>query len=319
LKDAPLSLRISVTDRCQLRCVYCMPPGGVPKTGHDAVLSFEEIVRFVRTVRSHFELTKVRITGGDPLARSGIVDLVAMLAAEGVGDLALTTNGQRLAETAGDLKRAGLRRVNVSLDSLDDSTFAALTRGGRPHPTLEGIQAAVRAGLTPVKLNTVVLRGLNDAEVVDVARFGLEAGCEVRFLELMPIGCAGRMFDERFVPTSEVRARIEGQFTLSPLTHRTGASSRDAWASDAGGRSGVIGFVSATTQPFCAGCTRLRLTSTGRLVACLARGDGPDVRRFLSGGPASDRALQEIVAAEVAGKRARAEFETAHSMAATGG
>jgi len=315
----PLSLRISVTDRCQLRCVYCMPPTGVPKAHHDDILTFEEIVRFVRALRSRFRLDKVRITGGEPLIRPGIVDLVAMLAAEGIDDLALTTNGQQLAEMAGDLKRAGLRRVNISLDSLDEGSFAALTRGGRLHSTLNGIEAAVRAGLTPVKLNTVVLRDYNDTVVADIARFGLAAGCQVRFLELMPIGCAADAPD-LFVPVDEVRSRLEPHFSLEPLAHERSSSSRNFRASDAYGRRGTIGFIPSRTEPFCEGCRRIRLTSTGRIVSCLALGEGPNVQALLGrSDPAAGRELADIVATELAGKCARTAFRTHRPMAAVGG
>ncbi len=316
----PLSLRVSVTDRCQLRCVYCMPEGGVPKLRRDEVLSFEEIVRFVGAVRWRFEVSKVRITGGEPLQRPGIVELVGMLAREGIRDLALTTNAQRLAEMAAELKRAGLRRVNVSLDSLDDATFRALTRGGRLRRTLEGIEAALRHGLGPVKVNAVVLRGCNDGEVVELARFGLRNGCQVRFLELMPIGCARPLFSEMFVPASEVRARLEESFSLEPLPCEAGGTSRDFLARDSRGRRGIVGLISAQTQPFCAGCARVRLTSTGRLISCLARGGGPNVRELLrDDSPGTRRALCELVAAELRRKTDRAAFDTIHPMASVGG
>jgi len=296
-----------------------MPPGGVPKARHDDILTFEEIVRFVRALQPRFQLGKVRITGGEPLARAGIVDLIAMLAAEGIDDLALTTNGQQLAEMAGDLKRAGLRRVNVSLDSIDEDAFAAVTRGGRVRRTLDGIEAAVRAGLTPVKLNTVVLRDYNDTALADIASFGIDAGCQVRFLELMPIGCAADMPD-LFVPMAEVRPRLEPHFSLEPLAYRRSSSSRNFRASDAAGRRGIIGFIASRTEPFCEGCHRIRLTSTGRVVSCLALGQGPNVRALLRrSDPAAERELGEVVAAELAGKCARTAFRTHRPMVAVGG
>ncbi len=316
----PLSLRISVTDRCQLRCLYCTPPDGTPETAGRGILSFEEIVRFVGVVQSGPGLSKVRITGGEPLVRPGIVELVRTLAREGVPDLALTTNGQLLAEMALNLKRAGLHRVNVSLDSLDEGTYARLTRGGDLRAVLEGIEAALRCGLAPVKVNTVVLRGYNDSEVVKITRFGLDRGLRVRFLELMPIGYARPTFHELFVSASEVRARLEERFCLEPLAHGAGETSRDYVASDLHGRRGIIGFVSPETQPFCDGCTRVRLTCTGRLLSCLARGRGPNVRGLLQSDlPVAAELLQGIVTKGLEGKRSRHAFETLGAMAAVGG
>ncbi|NIA22096.1 MAG: GTP 3',8-cyclase MoaA [Anaerolineaceae bacterium] len=314
-----VSLRLSVTDRCQMRCAYCMPAGGIEKIQRQDVLSFEEIVRFVRAVRSRFAVSKVHITGGEPLARSGIVDLVAKLANLGLEDLALTTNGQLLADMAGDLRRAGLRRVNVSLDSLDEATYRAVTRNGRLQPVLEGIEAALRHGLNPVKLNTVVLKGLNDHEVVDMARFGLACGCPVRFLELMPIGCAA-VFDDLFVPSRIVRSGLERVLQLRRLPHQPGASSRNFLAVDREGQQGIVGFISPNTEPFCQGCNRLRLTSEGRLISCLARGRGPRIRSCLRGHSGLQRRrLVEIIEQQVAGKCDRAGYDTPRFMAAVGG
>ena len=315
-----ISLRISVTDRCQMRCLYCTPPDGVPIQPRHEILRFEEIVRFVRAVKSVFGLSKVHVTGGEPLVRSGIVDLVAMLAAEHIQDLALTTNGQHLGPMGRSLKAAGLGRVNVSLDSLNERTYASLTRGGKLTHTLEGIDAAVQEGFAPVKLNTVVLRGCNDAEVTDMARWAMDRGCRIRFLELMPIGCAKKIFEERFVPCSEVRESLQGSFRLDPLPHTPGQSSRNFLARDSRGRTGVIGFITAQSQPFCRGCRRLRLTSTGQLVSCLAQGEGVDVRSLLrSDSKDADRALSEILTSVIAAKGARAGFDTPRAMTSVGG
>ena len=316
----PLSLRISVTDRCQLRCLYCMPPAGTHVLSRAEVLTFEEIVRFVRILSSQFRLTKVHITGGEPLVRSGIEGLIRMLACEGVTDLALTTNGQLLAGVAAALKQAGLHRVNVSLDSLDSKTYADLTRGGDLRKALQGIDAALCHGLAPVKINTVVLRGYNDGEVVELARFALRRGCQIRFLELMPIGCAKSLFHDLFVPSGEVRASLERSFSLRPLLHTLGASSRDFIAVDHDGQEGIIGFISPTTQPFCAGCTRVRLTSTGRIISCLARGDELHVGSFLRlPFPQAALRLREAVTAVLDSKTRRSVFDTSRSMTSVGG
>ena len=243
-----------------------------------------------------------------------------MLAGEGIKDLALTTNGQQLAAMAGDLKRAGLHRVNVSLDSINAKTLETLTRGGRVKRVLEGIDAAVSYGLAPVKINTVVLRGYNDGEVADIAQYALDRGCQIRFLELMPIGCARPVFNELFVPTSEVLASIERSFTLQPRGRELGGSSRDFTATGPDGRSGIVGFISPESEPFCEDCSRMRLTSTGRLISCLARGEGRDISDLLRNRTgANEQALREIVAEEFASKCARTTFHTPRSMVAVGG
>jgi cyclic pyranopterin phosphate synthase len=319
-QQQPISLRISVTDRCQLRCLYCMPSEGVPICDHRDILRFEQIVRFVRVVKSRFGLSKVHITGGEPLVRPGIVELVAMLAAEDLGDLAMTTNAQHLERLAGPLRKAGLHRLNVSLDTLNDRSFASLTGGGRVQPVMEGIQAALDEGLNPVKLNTVVLRGYNDREVVDLAVWAIDHGCPIRFLELMPIGCAKSVFENLFVPASEIRCGLEKSFALEPLDYHAGESTRYFLASDSSPRRGTIGFISPQTDPFCGGCRRLRLTSTGTVISCLARGHGPDIRAVLRDeSQNAEEALGDILAAELDSKSVRCGFDTGRAMVTVGG
>ena len=316
----PVTLRVSVTDRCQLRCRYCMPAEGVPLVDHRDVLAIEEILEFVGFLRRRVGLSKVRVTGGEPLVRRGVGRLVAGLAAEGVPDVALTTNGFRLPELALSLRQAGLRRVNISLDTLDPATFRRLTRGGDVHQAVAGIEAALRAGIAPVKLNMVVLRGVNEAHVVEVARFGLERGCEVRFLELMPIGVAADRYREWFVGSDETRGRLAEAFGLEPMPAEPGASSRRFWARDDAGADGVVGFISPCTDPFCEGCRRLRLTATGRLLGCLAQADGTDVRSVLRGdGSGRDRRLLEAVDEALAVKRRGRRFADQDLMAGIGG
>ena len=311
-------LRVSVTDRCDFRCTYCMSEE-MTFLPREFILSTEEMDRicsaFIRK-----GVRKLRITGGEPLVRPGIARLVRMLADEGIADLALTTNGQRLPEMAEDLKHAGLRRVNVSLDSLEPETFRRITRGGDVRRVLRGIDAALRTGLAPVKINTVVLRPHNAREVTDLARFALEAGCQIRFLELMPIGCARGIFRDAFVPASEVRARLEGAFRLVPLPYEAGQTSRNFLASDRSGRRGIVGLISPRTRPFCTGCTRIRLTSTGCLISCLARGDGPSVRELLrSDSPAAARALGEMVTEALSRRTEQRPFDTLRPMPSVGG
>jgi cyclic pyranopterin phosphate synthase len=315
-----ISLRISVTEQCQLRCPYCMPPEGLPAAPRTNALGAAEILRFVRFVGRHFSLAKVRLTGGEPLLRRDLPDILRALAAQGVPDLALTTNGQSLAAAAAGLRRAGLRRVNVHLDTLDAEKYRVLTRGGRLSRVLAGIEAARREGLAPVKLNVVVLRGVNDGEVAAMARFGLRRGCEVRFLEVMPIGLARARHGEWFVSAAEVRRRLAGRFGLEPLPAAAGCSSRRFLARGGGGCSGVLGFISPCSEPFCADCRRLRLTSTGRLLGCLARGEGPDLAPILRALPAGeDGPLLEAVEAALRLKRRPRRFADQRLMATVGG
>ena len=315
-----LALRISVTDRCQLRCAYCLPPQGVKLLAPESILSFEQILRFVRALQSGFGLRQVRLTGGEPLVRRGIVDLVRMLADTGVPDLSLTTNGQLLPQMAADLRLAGLHRINVSLDSLDPAAYRHITRGGDLGRTLDGIREALRVGLRPVKLNMVVMRGLNDHEVADVARFGLRLGCEVRYLELMPIGCARAMFDRHFVPAADIKASMETAFDLVPLVHDVRRTARDFLASDAAGLRGRIGFISAVSEPFCSGCDRLRLTSRGELISCVGSSCALNVSHLLAAdSPEALDDLRQLVGRELRRKTTRAAFASERPMATVGG
>jgi cyclic pyranopterin phosphate synthase len=283
------------------------------------VLSYEEILAFVRELAARYPLDHVRLTGGEPLVRPQIERLVAMLAGAGVSDIALTTNGQQLAGLAERLKQSGLGRVNVSLATLDPETFAAITRGGVLQKTLDGIAAAQRAGLRPVKLNMVVVRGRNDHEVVDLARFALEHECQMRFLELMPVGVAAAGFEDRFVSTAEVRERLSRHFTLSALPVDPHGTSRDVVAADAHGRSTVVGFISPYSEPFCAGCRRLRLTSSGVLMGCLARAEGIPLAPFLRSGAANSDAIAVAVEHAFGTKRRNGEFIQPRAMAGIGG
>jgi cyclic pyranopterin phosphate synthase len=297
-----------------------MPATGAPKVACEQMLSYEEITRFVCVLKTRYELAQVRLTGGEPLARGEIEKLVAMLAALGVPDLALTTNGQRLAELAGPLAQAGLRRINISLDTLNPTTFAAITRGGILEKTLAGVAAATRAGLHPVKLNVVVLRGQNLHEVAGLVRFAMERGCQVRFLELMPIGAAVAGFAERFVSSAEVRRRLGREFALTALPADPRDTSRNFLAKDLRGRSAIVGFISPYSQPFCAGCWRLRLTATGVLIGCLARSGGIPLAPLLRSGRQPDaEALGAAVEEALGMKRRHGGFIQPRAMAEIGG
>ncbi|MBM3473843.1 MAG: GTP 3',8-cyclase MoaA [Armatimonadetes bacterium] len=275
-------LRVSVTDRCNLRCRYCMPPEGVPRKSHDDILRYEEIVRAVRAVVP-LGLTRVRLTGGEPLVRPGLPDLVRMLGAvEGLRDVALTTNGQLLAQYARPLRDAGLRRINVSLDTLQADRYREITMGGEIGPVFEGLAAARQVGFSPIKINAVVIRGMNDDEAADFARLTLDEPYDVRFIELMPMGEVGLWSPEAVVPEEETRAAVEA---LGPLERApTPATSRGGEAWRLPGARGTVAFISPVSQPFCDECNRLRLTADGKLRPCLLSDRSVDLRAVLRAG-----------------------------------
>ena len=285
--NRPISyLRISVTDRCNLRCIYCMPLEGVPWRPHAEILRYEEIETIVRAA-ADLGISKVRLTGGEPLVRPGIVDLVRMLARiPGVDDLAMTTNGILLPRYAAPLAEAGLQRVNVSLDTLRPERFERITRWGHLEDVLAGMEAAQRAGLEPIKVNTVVIRGMNDDEVVDLARKTLEAGWNVRFIELMPVGNGGLVDDrwrERVVTAQEIRGRIEAALgELEPAKVSAGGGPARTYRLP--GAQGTLGFITPISEHFCYRCNRLRLTADGQLRPCLLSDQEIDLRAPLRQG-----------------------------------
>jgi cyclic pyranopterin phosphate synthase len=268
-------LRISLTDRCNLRCVYCMPAEGIAFRPPEDLLQDDELLLLVR-IAAELGVRKVRLTGGEPTVRPGIVDLVREIAAvPGIEDVAMTTNGVLLEYLAADLARAGLRRVNVSLDTLDPVKFRRITRGGRLERVLAGIARAEAVGLRPIKLNAVVVRGFNEEDVVALARLTLEHPWEVRFIEVMPFGSVADLAEAGIVRSEETRARIEA--ALGPL-HPLDLSGEDPARTYAlAGAPGRVGFISPVSEPFCARCGRLRLTADGRLRLCLLRDDEVDL------------------------------------------
>jgi cyclic pyranopterin phosphate synthase len=277
-----------VTDRCNLRCTYCMPPEGVPWVAHEAILSYEEIGTIVRAA-AEIGITKVRLTGGEPLVRLGIVDLVHLLSrVSGIDDLAMTTNGTLLSRYAADLAEAGLDRVNISLDSLRPDRFERITRGGHLEDALDGMEAALRAGLEPVKINTVVVRGMNDDEVVDLAGKTVEDGWNLRFIELMPVGNGGLIDDnwrEKVVTAQEIRRDIES--ALGQLTPaRASVGNGPARYYRLPGAQGTLGFITPISEHFCYRCNRMRLTADGQLRPCLLSDEEIDLRTPLRGGAA---------------------------------
>jgi cyclic pyranopterin phosphate synthase len=320
--DRPIQyLRVSVTDRCNLRCVYCMPEEGVPRLAHEHILRYEEIVRVVR-VAVEMGFVHIRLTGGEPLVRQGIVDLAAELAAiPGLDDLSMTTNGMLLRHYAAPLAQAGLRRVNLSLDTLQPERFHSLTRRGRLEDVLEGRRAALAAGLRPVKVNTVVIRGLNDDEVVDLARLTLQPDWHIRFIEVMPLGAGGDWAGDGVVPSAEIRARIEE--ALGVLLPAEGDGAGPARYYRLPGGAGTVGFISPVTDHFCHACNRLRLTADGRLLPCLLSDAAIDLRAALRGG-ADDEALRDLfrqaIIAKPRGHHLAEAFSPPHrSMSQIGG
>jgi cyclic pyranopterin phosphate synthase len=265
-------LRISVTDRCNLRCIYCMPPEGVPQMPHSEVLSYEEI-RAVVQAAAELGISKIRLTGGEPLVRADFPELIKMLSQiRGVTDLCLTTNGTLLRNYAPELKQAGLSRINVSLDTLKPDRFRCITRLGRLKDVLDGVSAGKEAGFSPVKINTVVMRGINDDEILDFARMTYKEGWHVRFIELMPFKDIAE-----FVPSSGLRQRITSLGRLEPTPSITGNG--PAMTYHLAGARGTIGFISPLTEPsFCSRCNRMRLTPDGKLRPCLLAEDEIDLK-----------------------------------------
>ncbi|MEJ2209636.1 MAG: GTP 3',8-cyclase MoaA [Anaerolineae bacterium] len=307
-------LRVSVTDRCNLRCVYCMPDGGVQKKAHDAILRYEEMALVVRAAAG-LGISKVRLTGGEPLARLGLAEFVAMVAATpGIDDVSMTTNGTLLARHAAELAAAGLQRVNISLDSLRPERFRQITRRDRLDDVLAGVEAARAAGLVPIKFNTVVVRGVNDDEIVDLARRTITHGWHVRFIELMPIGANVGWAGDGIVPVAEMRRRIEQ--ALGPLQAVHGpvgngpARYFHLQGSDGRAASGSIGFIGAQSEHFCPACNRLRLTADGRLRPCLLSDDEIDLRGPLRAG-AGLAEVQEILARAIHTKPERHHLDEA--------
>jgi cyclic pyranopterin phosphate synthase len=291
-------LRISVTDRCNLRCAYCMPaePAWLP---HPEILTYEEIVRLVR-VAVRGGVRTLRLTGGEPLVRRDLPVLIRMLAGmPGVEDLSLTTNGLLLDRMAGALRAAGLRRVNVSLDTLLAQRYERLTRRNALDRALAGLDAAAEAGLAPIKVNTVLLRGVNDDEVEALVERARERGFVLRFIEFMPLSNDGKWSHDRVVPGAEVRRRIARRWPIEPLPRDDPHAPATAYRYRDG--KGFLGFIDSVSHPFCATCSRLRLTSDGHFRVCLYDDAECDLKTPLRAGASEDE-LERLMAAAVRGK-----------------
>ena len=284
-------LRISVTDRCNLRCVYCMPEEGMSFLPRVELLSFDEIARVARVAHG-LGVRAIRLTGGEPLVRRGLADLVKRLKELGFEDIALTTNGTQLAALAPSLVAAGLQRVNISCDSLRPARFATIRRRGELVTVLHAMDVAEASGLTPLKVNVVLLRGRNDDEVLDFASFARETGRIVRFIEFMPLDAQGEWGPDQLVPGHEVFERIHAVWPLEPVPDVARVAPAERFRFSDG--HGEIGLISSVTQPFCGTCNRLRLTADGALRNCLFSDDEHVVRDVLRSGGADD-AIEDIL------------------------
>jgi cyclic pyranopterin phosphate synthase len=299
-------LRISVTDRCNFRCQYCMPEDGMVWTPRSEILTFEEITRVARICVERFGVASIRLTGGEPTVRAHLPRLVAMLSALRVGgavdgpgvDLAMTTNASSLSLMAEDLHAAGLRRLNISCDSLRRERFLAITKRDALESVLGGITAAVAAGFHPVKLNCVLMRGINDDEIVDFATYGRQHGVTVRFIEFMPLDASDEWSANRVVPGAEIVAAIDAVYPIEPVAARGSQPAARYRYRDGAGEFGVIASVS---EPFCAACDRIRLTAEGRLRNCLFAIEETDLRSLLRTG-GDDDALAAAITSNVGAK-----------------
>jgi cyclic pyranopterin phosphate synthase len=313
-------LRLSVTDRCNLRCFYCMPAEGVPDLGHSGVLSYENLL-LIAECAVQMGIEKIRITGGEPTVRAGIVGFLSKLAAiPGLRHLALTTNGLLLQQMAADLYRSGVQRLNVSLDSLNPATFKEITRGGDLGKVLAGLDAAVAAGFDPPKINVVIMRGVNDGEILDFAELTRNRGCSVRFIEYMPV-VKQDGWQRLCFSGEEVLQRIGEQYPLEPVDK--GAFSGPSQDFCIPGASGSIGIITAVSGHFCSDCNRIRVTARGQAKGCLFSDESVDLTPFLRQ-PDRQRlcsTLQRIVASKPEGHGIKCgEYDHSNfSMAQVGG
>jgi len=312
-------LRVSITDRCNFRCTYCMPRD-VFGPDHQflpraELLNFEEITRVVQ-VLAQLGVRKIRLTGGEPLVRRNVPDLVRMLARiTGIDDLAMTTNASLLAGVAGTLRDAGLTRLTISLDALDDDVFRAMSDTKIPvHHVLDGIAAAQQSGFSSIKVNCVVRRGVNEDQIVPLAQYGRDHGVIVRFIEYMDVGTSNGWQMGEVVPSREVIARIAAVQPLEPLSPNYPGEVAERWRYADG--TGEIGVISSVSQPFCRTCTRARLSAIGELYTCLFAGSGTDVRRWLRADGLDDAALLERLATVWRGRADRySELRTQQTAA----
>ena len=312
-------LRLSVTDRCNMRCRYCMPQGGIEKLEREEILSYEQLHQLAQAA-VELGIEKIRITGGEPLVRKGIIPFLAKLAKlSGLKTLVLTTNGLQLAEMAAELKHAGVQRLNISLDSLQPEMFAKITRCDGLTRVLEGIAAAEKVGL-PIKINMVVMRGVNDSELTDFAAMTLEKNCSVRFIEYMP-AIKEENWQSLFMPGNEILAKIADHYTYAPVI--SGKLSGPAKEYKISGAQGTIGAITAVSGHFCADCNRIRITAAGKVRSCLFADQEHDLAAVLTRGNPAD--IQMVLRKLVGDKPAMHEMNeqvvqhSAFTMARIGG
>jgi cyclic pyranopterin phosphate synthase len=300
-------LRISVTDRCNLRCRYCMPEEGIPLISHEEILTYEEMLRIVRVFASQ-GISKVRLTGGEPLVRKGIVEFISHLSQiKEIKDLSLTTNGILLKEFAQHLKEAGLKRINISLDSLKRERFFRITRRDDFERVWEGIEEALKVGLSPIKINMVAIRGLNEDEIESFARLTLRLPLTVRYIEYMPSGNGAEWQETDILTIPQIKIRLESIGKLTPIPS-------DQWDGPAKrfrieGAVGEIGLIGAVSSHFCKECNRIRLTPDGKIRTCLFSDDEIDVREILRNG-GTDQGLKERLFVALATKPERHHINT---------
>ncbi len=293
-------LRVSLTDRCNLRCSYCMPAEGLDWLPDDSVLTDDEVVRLVRVGVDLLGIREVRFTGGEPLVRRGLVDIVRRTHELGV-ETSLTTNALGLARTASALAEAGLDRVNVSLDSIRPESFLAITRRDRLHDVLAGLEAARAAGLGPVKVNAVLMRGINDREAPELLRWALAEGYQLRFIEQMPLDAQHGWSREGMITAEEIFATLESEFTLTPVEEPRGSAPAELFHVDGG--PGTVGVIASVTRPFCGDCHRVRPTADGQVRNCLFAREESDLRSALRDGATDDEIADRWIVA-MRGKRA---------------
>ena len=299
-------LRIAVTDRCNFRCQYCMPEEGMKWIPREGLLTFEEIERVASLLVARYDIDSIRLTGGEPTVRAKLPDLVAKLSKLGV-DLAMTTNGVSLPLIAKDLKDAGLNRLNISLDSLDRDRFVELTRRDELDRVLEGIDAAIDAGFDPVKINVVLMNGINDDEIVDFAKFGRDKGVVVRFIEFMPLDADEQWGHDRVVPLADVVKAIDEVYPLEPITRTSAPATRYRYADG----KGEVGVIATVTEKFCDTCDRIRLTADGQFRNCLFAVSDYNLRDALRSG-ATDDDVAAIIEGAVHDKWAGHGIDTVH-------
>jgi len=295
-------LRVSLTDRCNLRCSYCMPPEGLDWLPDEAVLSHDEVVRLVRIGTDLLGIQEVRFTGGEPLVRRGLVGLVGRTRAiDPALEISLTTNALGLSRQAQALADAGLDRVNVSLDTMRADTFAEITRRDRHRDVVDGLAAARAAGLGPVKINAVLLRGVNDDEAPALLRWAIAEGYDLRFIEQMPLDAQHNWSRESMITADEIFSRLEAEFDLTPASEPRGSAPAELFTVDGG--PATVGVIASVTRPFCGDCDRVRLTADGQIRNCLFAREESDLRAALRGG-ATDEQIADRWVLAMAGKRA---------------